>query len=212
VSGHPPWLEESLRLLREMIAEGATYTQVSEALSKIESRDVSRSAVAGMAKRLGLVSRRAPTGRGRRHSAPPVRTSPPLRAEESSVTIMPLSAEKSPSPAMLLPTEETAATQQTSPPPPAKIVPSPKKLKTSRWGHTHATPHDIVPDPLLVARPKEDAPPAGAISLMDLTTCTCRFPVHGERAPFLFCGAQSAEGRPYCADHCLAAYTGFGRR
>jgi GcrA cell cycle regulator len=205
VSGHPPWLEESLRLLREMIAEGATYTQVSEALSRIERRDVSRSAVAGMAKRLGLISRRAPTGRGRRHRAPPARESPPLRAEDSPSVVMPLSTEESHSPAMPLPTEEAAAVQQTSPTSP-KIVPSPKKLRTSRWGHAHAAPRDNVPDPLFVARPGKDAPPAGAIPLINLTASTCRFPVHGERAPFLFCGAQSAEGRPYCADHCRAAF------
>jgi GcrA cell cycle regulator len=209
VSGHPPWLEESLRLLREMIAKGATYTQVSEALSRIERRDVSRSAVAGMAKRLGLISRRAPTGRGRRHRAPSVRTSPtprvPLHTRESPTPQMPLRTEKSPSPAMPLPTEEAAAVQQTSPPS-AKIVPSPRKLRTSRWGHAVAPPRDVVPDPLLIVKPKEDAPPAGAISLMDLTASSCRFPVHGERAPFLFCGAQSAEGRPYCADHCRAAF------
>jgi hypothetical protein len=211
VSGHPPWPEESLRLLREMIAEGATYAQVSEALSRIESRDVSRSAVAGMMKRLGLVSRRAPIGRGLRHSAPLVRESPtprmPLCAEESSAAMMPLSAEKSPSPAMPIPTEEATAVQQTSPPS-AKIVSSQKKLRTSRWGHARATPRDIVPDPLLVVIPKEGAPPAGAISLVDLTASTCRFPVHGERAPFLYCGAQSVEGRPYCAHHWNLAHQG----
>jgi GcrA cell cycle regulator len=194
-----------------MIAEGAAYSQVSEALSRIECRDVSRSAVVGMAKRLGLVSRRPPTGRGRRHRAPPAKESLSLPAEESSAAMMPLSAEESSATSMPLPTEEAAAVQQTSPPS-AKIAPSPKKLRTSRWGHAHATPRDVVPDPLLVARPKEDAPSAGAVSLMDLTASTCRFPVHGERAPFLFCGAQSVEGCPYCADHCRAAYAGFGRR
>lgn len=60
----------------------------------------------------------------------------------------------------------------------------------------------------LVVRPRRLPPPADSgrrmIGFLDLNQETCRWP-HGERAPFLFCGAP---GTPYCAAHARIAFRG----
>jgi hypothetical protein len=49
----------------------------------------------------------------------------------------------------------------------------------------------------------DDACPA---SLLDLPPGSCKWPVDFEDN--LFCGAPAEDGKPYCAQHCAAAYTG----
>lgn len=54
-----------------------------------------------------------------------------------------------------------------------------------------------------------DLPPeivANPVTLMELAVDTCRWPVHGDGEPALFCGAVTAEGKPYCPKHCSDAY------
>jgi GcrA cell cycle regulator len=44
-------------------------------------------------------------------------------------------------------------------------------------------------------------------ALLELTDDTCRWPVGDPRSSrFFFCGAQAAQNKPYCAEHCARAY------
>lgn len=54
---------------------------------------------------------------------------------------------------------------------------------------------------------KKPAPIAcNPITLMELRSEHCRWPVSGERAETLFCGCARADERPYCDEHCCMAY------
>jgi GcrA cell cycle regulator len=48
--------------------------------------------------------------------------------------------------------------------------------------------------------------------LADLSSQTCRWP-HGDPKydDFHFCGALVVPGKPYCAEHCAAAYVGSNK-
>jgi GcrA cell cycle regulator len=51
------------------------------------------------------------------------------------------------------------------------------------------------------------APVAGAVSMIDLTSQTCRWPLwEDDRAPRLYCGAQVITGGSYCREHSGLAY------
>lgn len=56
-------------------------------------------------------------------------------------------------------------------------------------------------------KPKPEAVAAGNISLAELGPGQCRWP-HGDRPPFVFCGAPVVEGRPYCPEHIKRMYAG----
>lgn len=42
------------------------------------------------------------------------------------------------------------------------------------------------------------------VTLLDLKTCSCRWPVN-DGNPFLFCGDRAQAGGPYCATHAARA-------
>ena len=47
------------------------------------------------------------------------------------------------------------------------------------------------------------------VSLVDLKATSCRWPLGDPNDPdFSFCGKEVVPGKPYCATHCLEAYTG----
>ena len=53
----------------------------------------------------------------------------------------------------------------------------------------------------------QEIPLAQRKTLLQLTSKTCRWPVGSpEEIDFFFCGAESAEGRPYCLSHCRVAF------
>ena len=60
---------------------------------------------------------------------------------------------------------------------------------------------EVVPCVLPRWRVMQDEAPAerGKLTLLQLTDNTCRWP-HGDRVPYLFCGAPTA-GKTYCAYH-----------
>ncbi|MFA7429502.1 MAG: GcrA family cell cycle regulator [Rhodospirillaceae bacterium] len=63
------------------------------------------------------------------------------------------------------------------------------------------------------AKPAEaKQPPAKIRSVVDLSAHTCRWPIGDPREPgFHFCGAPSAPGKPYCAEHAAIAYVGSNK-
>lgn len=42
--------------------------------------------------------------------------------------------------------------------------------------------------------------------LADLKPHQCRWPLEGEKADTVFCGARRKPGKPYCAEHARKAY------
>ena len=47
------------------------------------------------------------------------------------------------------------------------------------------------------------------VPLVELKTTSCRWPLGDPNDPdFSFCGKEAVPGKPYCATHCLEAYTG----
>ena len=62
-------------------------------------------------------------------------------------------------------------------------------------------------------RPRPPVPvvytPGGGITLMDLTTASCRWPVSGTGADMMYCGGESHKEQSYCLTHCRVAFYGF---
>lgn len=49
--------------------------------------------------------------------------------------------------------------------------------------------------------------PEGGVSILTLTTATCRWPIgHPGEDNFFFCGARTKPGQPYCEAHSRLAY------
>lgn len=78
----------------------------------------------------------------------------------------------------------------------------------------------VKPEPALAPAPKPKAAPKAKpsakkasapkekyITVNDLTTTTCRWPVGDPKDPdFHFCGKEVISGKPYCLEHCEEAY------
>lgn len=69
------------------------------------------------------------------------------------------------------------------------------------------------PSPIRRAGTKpEPKKEARVYTLADLTTLTCRWPIGDPKEDgFHFCGKPVIHGKPYCGDHCLAAYVGSNK-
>ena len=49
--------------------------------------------------------------------------------------------------------------------------------------------------------------PEGGVSILTLTTSSCRWPIgHPGEENFFFCGARTKPGQPYCEGHSRLAY------
>lgn len=59
---------------------------------------------------------------------------------------------------------------------------------------------------LLLVNNEPTAPHSPPITLLDLRSDTCRWPVDSPTGPLLYCGAPAAIERPYCPYHCGMAY------
>lgn len=62
--------------------------------------------------------------------------------------------------------------------------------------------------PSIIAEPQPDTafhePHVAGIPLMMLDGCRCKWPIN-DGGPFLFCGEEAKENRPYCAFHSAAS-------
>jgi hypothetical protein len=58
--------------------------------------------------------------------------------------------------------------------------------------------------PAVLAEPSPD-PDRRMITILELTPRTCRWP-HGERPPYLYCGAPPLYGKSYCEAHFLVSW------
>jgi hypothetical protein len=63
------------------------------------------------------------------------------------------------------------------------------------------------PIPNLSVRIKRAPPIApGALTMLQLTRGTCRWPNDAARPPYTYCGAPVYDDRPFCLAHCKLAY------
>lgn len=62
--------------------------------------------------------------------------------------------------------------------------------------------------PLPMVPLKVKAPPIapGALTMLQLTQATCRWPSDAARPPYTYCGAPVYDDRPFCLAHCRLAY------
>jgi GcrA cell cycle regulator len=88
--------------------------------------------------------------------------------------------------------------------PGAKPVPMPRPARVAPPQHHHAEPAPMPaapppPQPQITAKAPGAAPAGGSKG--------CMWPIGDpKQAGFHFCGAPSEPGRPYCTQHCAAAY------
>ena len=69
--------------------------------------------------------------------------------------------------------------------------------------------------PSPIKRHQKAVPPkkkARVFKLIDLSSQTCRWPIGDPKHDnFHFCGDSIVPGKPYCAEHCAAAYVGSNK-
>lgn len=59
----------------------------------------------------------------------------------------------------------------------------------------------------LSGRPSPIRKKTKGVTILDLTERMCKWPIGDPKHPdFRFCGHQSVQGMPYCAEHCAMAY------
>ncbi len=65
----------------------------------------------------------------------------------------------------------------------------------------------IITGPMELVPATNDAPRRKLVSLMKLTSKTCRWPIGtpGSKG-FGFCGKRPVDGQPYCDSHCAVAF------
>jgi GcrA cell cycle regulator len=106
--------------------------------------------------------------------------------------------------------------------PRAARIPRPRKPQLARAARMRRAAMGEFADPLTAAGieaeplPEFDdsqIPVEQRRTLLQLTDETCRYPVGDPHdAGFFFCGAQTFEDSPYCADHACRVGAGFGKR
>lgn len=88
--------------------------------------------------------------------------------------------------------------------------PSPIKRETARTLPLHrapAAPAAAAPMPARAAQPSQPPVQRTAAAPQAGGSKTCMWPVGDpKQADFHFCGAPAEAGRPYCTQHCAAAY------
>ena len=94
---------------------------------------------------------------------------------------------------------------------PPRSAPRPKRTKGFKYKPVKAPPTAALgaqpPTPLPKPAPGEPAPKL--LSILQLTSRTCRWPIGDVGAPnFGFCGHTPVEGWPYCGYHAQLSYPG----
>jgi GcrA cell cycle regulator len=172
------WDEETIRLLRELWAEGLSTAEIGRRLG------VSKNAIVGKAHRLDLEARPSPIRRD-----PPkllsVSDKPAVEAAGRAKTLPPLPSTVAPPPAAA-----TLRTLRVVPAQPRPVVAPP------------AATRPVQPNPA----PAQAAPIPGPIQVRRPSMACC-WPI-GEPGTktFRFCDDASMPGKPYCEEHAKLAY------
>ncbi|WP_324755084.1 GcrA family cell cycle regulator [Roseovarius sp. Pro17] len=200
------WSDERVETLKKMWGEGQSASQIAKELG-----GVTRNAVIGKVHRLGLSNRNGGAGSAAASGA----------SAQPDAGKAPKAATKSPAKAAAKPAGKAAA-----PKPAAKAAPQPEPEEAAPAPVvTRIKP--IIPagqplppqpstneiDPKALAKVSEVEKKAKRLSLMELTSRTCKWPV-GDPATddFWFCGLTVQAGKPYCEAHVGVAFQPMSAR
>ncbi|HEY9039979.1 MAG TPA: GcrA family cell cycle regulator [Roseovarius sp.] len=196
------WSDDRVELLKKMWGEGQSASQIAKELG-----GVTRNAVIGKVHRLGLSNRNGGAAAAAAQAAstaeaeakpaakaPPRPAAKPAKAAEAQPA-----AKAEPAPE---PEEERAPAPVTRIKP---IIPAGQPLPPQ------PSANEI--DPKALAKVSEVEKKAKRLSLMELTSRTCKWPI-GDPATddFWFCGLPSQAGKPYCEAHVGVAFQPMSSR
>jgi len=190
------WNDERVEILKKMWGEGQSASQIAKELG-----GVTRNAVIGKVHRLGLSNRNG--GGGAAAAASPAAEAKPKPAKAA-----PKPAPKAKKPAQPEPTPEAEETPAAAPAPVSRmkpIIPAGQPLPPQ------PSANEI--DPKALAKVSEIEKKAKKLTLMELTSRTCKWPV-GDPATedFWFCGLPVQSGKPYCEAHVGVAFQPMSSR
>ncbi len=199
------WSDDRVELLKKMWGEGQSASQIAKELG-----GVTRNAVIGKVHRLGLSNRNGGSSSASTASA---------AAAEAQAGTAPTASKASPPPASK-PAKSAAK-------PAAKPAPTPEPEEERAPAPVVTRIKPIIPagqplppqpsaneiDPKALAKVSEVEKKAKRLSLMELTSRTCKWPV-GDPATddFWFCGLPSQAGKPYCEAHVGVAFQPMSAR
>lgn len=198
------WSDERVEVLKKLWGEGQSASQIAKELG-----GVTRNAVIGKVHRLGL-SNRTVAGKPAAAAAKPA-------------------AKKPAKPAAKAP-PKAAAPKAKSAAPATKVKPAPEpeaEPEAAKPAQVITRIRPIIPadqplppqpslneiDPKALAKVSEVEKQAKRLSLMELTSRTCKWPV-GDPATedFWFCGLAVQAGKPYCEAHVGVAFQPMSSR
>jgi len=201
------WSDERVETLKKMWGEGQSASQIAKELG-----GVTRNAVIGKVHRLGLSNRNG--GAGSAGAA----TAPETPAAETAKPAAKPAAQKS---------AAKPATKAAPPKPAAKPAPEPEPEEDAAPAAPVTRIKPIIPagqplppqpstneiDPKALAKVSEVEKKAKRLTLMELTSRTCKWPV-GDPATddFWFCGLAVQTGKPYCEAHVGVAFQPMSSR
>ena len=202
------WSDERVETLKRMWGEGQSASQIAKELG-----GVTRNAVIGKVHRLGLSNRNGGAGSTGAASAEaaaseaakpapkPAAKPAPKPSAKTAAAAKPAKAEPAPEP------EEDD--EEEAPAPPVTrikpIIPAGQPLPPQ--------PSTNEIDPKALAKVSEVEKKAKKLSLMELTSRTCKWPVGDPSTDdFWFCGLPSQAGKPYCEAHVGVAFQPMSSR
>jgi GcrA cell cycle regulator len=201
------WSDERVETLKRMWGEGQSASQIAKELG-----GVTRNAVIGKVHRLGLSNRNGGAGAAATAAvgadaalgaatAKPAAKSPSKPAPKTAVPKPAAKVEPAPEPEK--DDEEEAPTPVVTRIKP--IIPAGQPLPPQR------SSNEI--DPKALAKVSEVEKKAKRLTLMELTSRTCKWPV-GDPATddFWFCGLTVQAGKPYCEAHVGVAFQPMSSR
>lgn len=198
------WSDERVEVLKKLWGEGQSASQIAKELG-----GVTRNAVIGKVHRLGL-SNRTVAGKpaaaaakpAAKKAAKPTAKAPPKAAEPKAKSAAPATKVK-PAPEPEPEAEVAKPTQVITRIRP--IIPADQPLPPQ------PSLNEI--DPKALAKVSEVEKQAKRLSLMELTSRTCKWPV-GDPATedFWFCGLAVQAGKPYCEAHVGVAFQPMSSR
>ncbi|MCZ4354344.1 GcrA cell cycle regulator [Roseovarius aestuarii] len=193
------WSDERVETLKKMWGEGQSASQIAKELG-----GVTRNAVIGKVHRLGLSNRNGGGGTG-------AATTPEAKAKPAA---KPATAKPKPAPAKAAapkPDPEPVAQEAQPAPAPAPVTRIKPIIPAGQPLPPQPSTNEI--DPKALAKVNEVEKKAKKLSLMELTSRTCKWPV-GDPATddFWFCGLPSQAGKPYCEAHVGVAFQPMSSR
>ena len=194
------WSDDRVELLKKMWGEGQSASQIAKELG-----GVTRNAVIGKVHRLGLSNRNGGAAAAPAQPAPAepeVEAAPTAKAPPKSAAKPAQAAAEQPAPEPEQEPEEEVRAPVTRIKP---IIPAGQPLPPQ------PSANEI--DPKALAKVTEVEKKAKRLSLMELTSRTCKWPV-GDPATddFWFCGLPSQAGKPYCEAHVGVAFQPMSSR